>query len=54
MEFFYTDNDLLASTNPVCLQWGFYVLIGLLERVRIRMNVANTMTMVCQPGTIYG
>ena len=27
--FFYTDNGLIASINPVWLKWGFNLLIRL-------------------------
>ena len=47
-------DGLIASTNMVWLQWGFDVLIGLFEWVRIMNNVAKTFEMVCQPWTIAG
>ena len=52
--FLYSENGLIASTNPVWLHWEFDVLIGIFERVGIRTNVAKTVEMVCQPGPISG
>ena len=52
LEFFYADDSLILSTNPVCMQWGFDVLISLFEQVWIRRNVAKMMLMVCQTGPI--
>ena len=36
------------------LQWGSRIKIVLIERVGIRMNEENTMTIVCQTGPIAG
>ena len=53
-EFLYTDDGLVASTNPLWLQWKFDVIIGLFERLRLQTNVAKTVAMVCQPGPVSG
>ena len=53
-EFFSTNDGLIASTNPVWLQWGFVVLIGLFEQFGLRNYVSKMVAMVCQPGPIYG
>ena len=39
--FFYAEDGLIASTNPVWMQWGFNVLIDLFENVGIITNVSN-------------
>ena len=52
--FFYADDSLLASTNLVWIQRGFYVLIGLFEKVGTRTNMEKMVAMLCHPGTIYG
>ena len=52
--FFYVDDALVASTNPVWLQQAFGILIGLFEWLGLRTNVAKTVGIVCRPGTIYG
>ena len=41
-----------SSTNPVWLQWGFNVIIGLFGRVEIQANTGKMVEMVCQPGFI--
>ena len=33
VSFFYEDGDLVASTNPVWLQWLFNTTIGLFVRM---------------------
>ena len=51
---FYTDDGLIASTNTLCLQWSFDVLVSLFEQFRLIMNVAKTLVMVFQSGPISG
>ena len=36
----------------VWLQWGFDVMIGLFEQVRMRTNMAKTVAVLCRTGTI--
>ena len=45
--------EIVVSTNPMCLQWSFDVLIRLFERLGLHTNVAKTVAMVCQSETIY-
>ena len=52
--FLYADDRLIVSTNQVWLQWGLDVPIGLFGRLMLSTNVANTVAMLCQPGTISG
>ena len=54
VEFYYTDERLVASTIPVWIQCSFGVLIGLFDKVGLHTNVDNMLAMVCQPGTISG
>ena len=54
VDFFYAYDSLIASTNLVCMQWGFEIIIGIFEWVGIRTNVEKTMDMVCQTGNISG
>ena len=53
-DFFYADDEIVASANPVCLQWEFYVLINLFERVGLQTNLDKTVAIVCQSGPISG
>ena len=39
MKLFYAYYGLLESTNPVWLQWGFDILIGIVEQFCIRTNM---------------
>ena len=50
----YKYYGLVASTNPVRLQWDFDVLIGILKQAGLHTNVSNMVTMVCQTRNIYG
>ena len=51
---FYTGDIIFASTDLVCIQWVFSVLINLFEKVRLRTYAENMVAIVCQPGPIYG
>ena len=47
--FFYTDDGLLASPRPACLQATLGVLTGLFDRFGLQTNINKTAGMVCQP-----
>ena len=47
--FFYADDGLVASTDPVWLQLAFDFLTGLFDRVGLRTNVCKTVGMVFRP-----
>ena len=46
--YYYTDNGLMASTQPKILQREFDVLTGLFDGVGLQTNTAKTVGMVCQ------
>ena len=46
--YLYSDNGLMASTQPERLQRAFDVLNGLFDQVILRTNTAKTVGMVCQ------
>ena len=46
---FYTDEGMVASSDPRWLHWAFHDLVGLFERVGIRTNVGKTVSMTCRP-----
>ena len=46
---FYADNGMVASSDPRWLQGSFNTLVGLFDRVGLRTNVGNTVSMVCHP-----
>ena len=46
---FYADDDMVASSDPQWLQGVFNTLVGLFDRVGLRMNVGKTVGMVCHP-----
>ena len=45
-DFFYADDSLVASTNPVRLQWVFDFLIHRFNRVGIKTNVEKIVAIV--------
>ena len=47
--YFYADNGLITSTQPERLQWVLNILSGLLDRVGIRTNKQNMVSMACHP-----
>ena len=49
VEYFYSNNNLVASTQSERLHKEFDVFTGLLYRVGLRTNTENTVGMVCQP-----
>ena len=46
---FYADNGMVASSDPRWLQWEFNTLVSIFERVGLRTNVGNTVSMVYRP-----
>ena len=52
MGVFYTDDGLIGSQDPECLQGALNVLISLLRWIGLMANVAKSKTMTCQTGTI--
>ena len=45
----YSDDGMVASSDPRCLQWAFDTLFSLFERVGLRTNVGKKVSMVCHP-----
>ena len=45
----YADDGMVASSDPRWLQWAFYTLVSLFERVGLQTNVGKTVRMVCCP-----
>ena len=45
--FLYSSDGFIASSNMVCLKWGFNVLIRIFKRDGIRTNIDKTVVMVC-------
>ena len=46
---FYADDGMVASSEPRWLQWEFDTLFSLYDRLGLRTNVGNTVSMVCRP-----
>ena len=46
---FYTDNDIVASSNPQWLQGAFSTMFGLFDRVVLWNNVVKAVGMVFRP-----
>ena len=46
--FLYSDNVMVASTNPVWLQTVFEMLMGIFERVGLQTNIQKTVGIVFQ------
>ena len=46
---FYTDNGMVASSEPCWIQGAFDTLVGLFDRVGLRTNVGETVDMICRP-----
>ena len=44
---FYTDDGMVASSDPRWIQDAFITLVGLFDRVVLRTNVGKTFVMVC-------
>ena len=47
--FFYAEDSILASTRAERIHKEFNVLKNLLDRMDLRNNVRNTVSMVCKP-----
>ena len=45
-EFFYADDGMVASSNPVWIHTAFEILTGLFDWVRLKNNVQKTVGMV--------
>ena len=46
---FYTDDDMVALSDPHWLQGAFNTLVGLFGRLVMRTNVGKTVSMVFHP-----
>ena len=46
---FYSEDGMVASSDPRWLQGEFSTLVGLFDRVDMRNNVGKTVGMVCRP-----
>ena len=53
-DLFYTDEGMVASSDPRWLQWDFDTLVSLFERVGLRTNVKKTVSMVFRPCQAVG
>ena len=51
---FYAEDDMLASSNPRCLQWAFTQLVGIFDRVGLKTNCKKTVSMTCRPCSTPG
>ena len=51
---FYSDNGMVASSEPHWLQGDFNTPVGLFVRVGLRTNVGKTVGMVCHPCQVAG
>ena len=51
---FYEDDGVAASSDPRWIKWAFKSLVGLFERVGLRTNVGNTVSIVCRPCSAAG
>ena len=47
--FFYADDRMVASKDPVWLQSEFVMLLVLFDRVGLRTNILKILGMVCRP-----
>ena len=45
-EFYYEDNGMVDSTDPVCFQFVFETMTGLFEWVGLQTNFCETVRMV--------
>ena len=48
-ELFYTNNGMVASSDPVWIQGAFNALVVLFDRVGLQINVGKTVGMACHP-----
>ena len=47
-ELFYSDDGMVASTDPGCIQSVFDMLTGIFDQVGLRTNVRKTVGIVCR------
>ena len=45
----YTDDGMVAISDPLWIQGAFNTLVGLFDRVVLRNNYVKTVGMVCRP-----
>ena len=45
----YTDDGMVASSDPRWLQWAFNTLVGLFDCVGLQTNVGKMVIMTCRP-----
>ena len=48
-EVFYADDGMVVSSDPAWLQGAFSALVAIFDRVGLRTNVNNTVSMACHP-----
>ena len=48
-DLFYTDDGMVASSDPRLIKWAFNALVGLFERVGLHTNMGKTVSMKCRP-----
>ena len=46
---FYADDGMVVSPDPAWLQGAFSALVAIFDRVGLRTNVNNTVSMACHP-----
>ena len=46
---FYSDNGMVTSLDPQCIQGFFITLVGLFDRVGLKTNARKAVVMVCCP-----
>ena len=51
---FYSDNGMVASSEPHWLQGDFNTQVGLFDRVGLWKNVGKAVGMVCHPCQVAG
>ena len=49
VSLFYTDDGMVALSDPCWIQGAYNTLVGLFGRVCLRNNVGKTVIMVCRP-----
>ena len=51
---FYSDNGMVTSLDPRCIQGFFITLVGLFDRVVLKINIGKTFGMVYHPYQAVG
>ena len=51
---FYTDDGMLASSDPQWIQWEFTQLVGLFDRVGLNMSTGKMVSTTCRPCNTTG